>query len=163
MHAIRYQLRSPQENLDALCEMFDHAAIQRVVLYATAGHPQPAAQPVPVVAALAQIEIPYMPPQYLVFDGELLSAEPRERFLALKKLLDVAQESPRAYFCPHTLPLTHHIEPADAARTMLTLAQRSGTVQFDTLSRPVYVELLGRGGRNPQADSGTTAKAHALP
>lgn len=148
MKAFRHQNTNTTANCQNLITTLQHDCTKRVILFVTPASDQhhsytnesgPATN-LPLVAALAEIEVPNLPRLYLVFDGNFLNAARRPRFHEVRDLLDTAQVRPNTYFCPAPVQFTAELPPEEAAEILVNAAGQ--VIPFDANSRPDYFALL---------------------
>ncbi len=148
MQAFRHQNNNTSESCQNLIATLRDEHTKRVILFASPSSDQdssytPESGPttnLPLVAALAEIKVPNLPPLYLVFDGNFLNAARRPRFNEVRDLLDIAQVQPNAYFCPAPVQFTAGLEPEHAAEILLSAASKAQPL--DKMSRATYFALL---------------------
>lgn len=136
-----------KEHLPAILAILGHAKIDRMIFFASplqsAGNYNQSCDGaeinLPVIAALAEVNIPCVAPFYIVFDGHFLTAATRPRYLDVRELLDAATSSGKSFFSQERAPFTSSLSAEEAAREMLKLGP---LVQLTTATRAAYFELL---------------------
>lgn len=142
MLALRYKLSNTSDNVHTLAEIIRDENCKQVILFGTTGNDLEAEiwdQNLPLVAALAIYEIPNIETIYVLFDGIFLTAARPPRFMEVQRLLDVAQESNRVYFCESRAPLTRTLNPEEAVNLLKDLGP---TKRLTSDSRAQYFSLL---------------------
>lgn len=140
---------STTDNLQNLLDVLCNPDTVRVVLFATAdapggcyGHQTDGPETnLPLVAALAEIRVPGVPLLNVVFDGLFLTAQRKPRYSEVRALLDVAQDSGKAYFSEERAPFTSAFPASDAASALVS-AGRS-VVRLTRETRKSYFAMLG--------------------
>ncbi len=136
-----------KDHLPAILTILNDIKIDRVIFFASPVQPNGNYSQscdgdevnLPMVAALAEVNLPCIAPVYIVFDGRFLTAVRRPRYLDVRELLDAAISSEKSFFSQERAPFTSSLSAEEAAREMLKLGP---LVQLTTATRAAYFELL---------------------
>lgn len=146
MHAIRYKRSSTSDNLNSLLKLLNDPNCVEFVLFASPSKVTPdysdsdgGENNLPLVAALAKYTIPGITDVYVLFDGMILSAARRPRYLEVRELLDVAEKSGKAFFFPGQAPFTAAKDAHTAVQTLLGLGN---VLAFNEDTRAQYFSHL---------------------
>lgn len=147
MTTIRYEWKSTLANLETLLALINKESVNKITLFATQGTPTDSYSEnsdgpetnLPLVSALAELDLPGFKPLRLVFDGLILTAQRRSRYLEVRDLLDVAVASGKVYFSATTVPFTSTNTPDEAADVMQATGPQ---VLLDEQSRRQYFSML---------------------
>lgn len=144
--AARFETKNTTQNLEAILGLMRNPDLNRVILFATHAEPSHGFSRedgpdtnLPLVAALAEIKPEGIPPLYVVFDGLFLTAVRLPRYGEVRQLLDMAEASGKAFYCPQRVPFTSGCLAEEAARVMLECAD---PLPLDASGRPRYFALL---------------------
>lgn len=144
--AARFETKSTTQNLEAILGLMRNPDLNRVILFATHAEPSHGFSRedgpdtnLPLVAALVEIKPAGIPPLYVVFDGLFLTAVRLPRYGEVRQLLDSAEASGKAFYCPQRVPFTSGCLAEEAARIMLECAD---PLPLDASGRPRYFALL---------------------
>jgi len=146
--AVRYNATSTNRSLEVILELLADRNTARVVLFATPAEPSGAfdhhsdgpTTNLPLVAALAQFQVPGVTSLNIVFDGLFLTAQRLPRYSEVRALLDAAVASGKVYFATERAPFTSVLPAEAAAHTLLEIAGEPVLLTEDT--RPTYFALL---------------------
>lgn len=146
MLATRFNTGNTGSNLAGLLRLVNDKNCKDITLYASPTSADQGASEsdgpeanFPLVAALARYEIPGITDVYVVFDGLLLTASRRSRFLEVVQLMDACQASGKTKFGQARAPFTSALEPTAAVSAL----QESGpTLDFTSSTRSRYFALL---------------------
>lgn len=148
MQATRYQNTSTTANLTALAGLIQDRACEEVRLFASPSTVTPefskADGPetnLPLVVALAKYKIPGITDVYVLFDGLFLTASRSPRVGEVRRLLDLALASRKAYVSSVNAPFTSKLEAIDAVKLLLNLGP---CVPLTTSSRKMYFAQLSK-------------------
>lgn len=144
--AARFEPNNTTQNLEAILGLLRNPDLNRVILFATHAEPShgfsredgPKTN-LPLVAALVEIKPEGIPPLYVVFDGLFLTAARLPHYGEVRKLLDTAEASGKAFYCPQRVLFTSNCLPEEAARIMLNCDEQ---LPLDSVGRMRYFALL---------------------
>lgn len=144
--ATRFEPKSTTQNLDAILGLIRNPDLNQIILFATHAEPShgfsredgPETN-LPLVAALVEIKPEGIPPLYVVFDGLFLTAVRPPRYGEVQQLLDTAEASGKAFYCPQRVPFTSGCLAEEAARVMLECGD---PLPLDASGRQRYFALL---------------------
>jgi len=147
MLAMRFENPNTTINVSTLITLINDQKCELVVLFGSERSPTsdfsrrsdgPDVN-LPLVAALVKYSIPGVSEIYVVFDGLFLTAARRPRYLEVRELLDVAEQSAKVFFATHPVPFTSGRSPEMAAKVMLDMAP---FVQLTPATLAQYFSLL---------------------
>ena len=92
----------------------------------------------PQLVAVGVYDIPVVDKLYLIFDGTSLSVARYPRYLEVRDILDVAQNTNKVFYCEARAPLTSDFGDEIALNTLLAAPHRPLNVE----SRSAYFKLL---------------------
>lgn len=146
--SVRYSVTSTNRSLEVFLELLAERNTVRVVLFATPSEPSGAfdhrsdgpTTNLPLVAALAQFEVPGVTSLNVVFDGLFLTAQRPPRYSEVRAMLDAAVASGKVYFAGERAPFTSALPPEVAAHTLLEVG--GAPVLLTDETRPAYFSLL---------------------
>ncbi|MEW6740903.1 MAG: hypothetical protein AB1325_13495 [Nitrospirota bacterium] len=146
MSVMRYKTKTTYENLEALFQTLQNQNTKRIIFFASpeektadmSDDDGPETN-LPLLAALAEVEIPAIGILFVVFDGLLLTAARRSRYLEIRQLLDAAVQSGKTYFSPSRVPFTSRHNPEDAVKIFLNAGS---PVLLNEKSRSAFFALL---------------------
>jgi len=143
---VRYTNSSTNRNLNALVRMIQHENVRRVILFASPTELNADTSPTdgpsanfPLVAALAEFEIPDVLTFCIVFGGVFLTAARLPRYREISSLLDAAVLSSKVFYSNKRAPFTSSFLPQEAAAKLLNLGPFK---MFDETTRSRYFALL---------------------
>jgi len=146
MAVIRYKNKTTSKNLNALLQILQNQNTKRIIFFASpetktadmSDNDGPEAN-LPLLAALAEIEISAVGILHVVFDGLILHAARKPRYLEIRELLDTAEKSGKTYFSLTRAPFTSRLIPEEAVEILLN----TGTPRpLNKQSRITYFALL---------------------
>lgn len=142
----RFSNSKTSNNVSALVKLLGDANCKEVILFATPSTPMADFSAsdghennLPLVAAIAKYVIPGITDAYVLFDGSFLTAARRPRYLEVRDLMDVAQESGKTYFFSGQAPFTSSREEKSALEALLHLGEFT---PFNKETRAHYFALL---------------------
>jgi len=134
---------STDNNMKALLESLDHSSTNKVTFFASAtsigNDPWISDANLPLLCALAEIDVPVLGSIYIVFDGNFLTAQRGARYSEVKVVLDKAQDSGKAFFSPVRLDRFPHSMTPEEAKDYL---QAVPVEKLDPETRSKYFALL---------------------
>ena len=146
MLATRYRNGNTSANEVTLVGLINDPACSKVILFGSPSAPTPdfsetdgLENNLPLMAALAKYSIPGIDDLYVVFDGMFLTAARQPRYLEVRQVLDVAENSGKVFFATKSVPFTSALSPSKAAKLLLSHVP---TVPLAPSSRAQYFSLL---------------------
>ena len=146
MRATRYENQSTTKNLEAILEILASPVTQRLVLYATpytqTGDMSYSDGPdtnLPLLAARAEVVIPGIGTEHVVFDGQFLNCGRRPRYLEIRDLLDAAEKSDKTQWAMTPARFTSALTPEAATNILLATGP---TTKLAADTRAGYFAML---------------------
>lgn len=161
MRARRYENQSTTKNLEAILALLRSPVTERLVLYATpfvrtgamCDRDGPDTN-LPLLAARAEILIPAVGIEHIVFDGVFLTCAARPRYLEIRILLDACEKCGKTNWSMAPAPFTSRLNPEAAAHTLLATGP---TTRLTTDTRAGFFAMLSRLPEAQLASEGTLA------
>jgi hypothetical protein len=148
MRAHRYKNQSTTKNLEAILSLLRSPLSERLVLYATPFvqvgdmcNSEGGADNLPWLAARADVLIPAIGVEHVVFDGSFLTCECRPRYLEIRTLLDACEKSGKTDWSAAPAPFTSRLNPQAAAHTLLATGP---TTRLTADTRAGFFAMLSR-------------------
>jgi hypothetical protein len=139
LKVFRYENKDSGTNENTIISLIKDANTKRICFFASSTISDESNSNLPLMVALAEYVIPCIGSIHVVFDGNFLTAARRPRYLEVKRVLDKAEMSGKAFFCIDRVPFTSNSSPEVATEQLLS-SQRLELLTADT--RKHYFALL---------------------
>lgn len=137
MKAIRHENDNTSRNARDLINIIKDENTERVVLFATPGVEEDTN--CPLVAAVAEYEIPGAQKVKVIYDGLFLTAKRRPRYDEVRDVLDNAESSGKVFFAQERAPFTSKMNTDEAAAALESVG---GLLPLTPDTRAKYFSLL---------------------